>query len=137
MPSELFSPSPHLQPTSSLPLPNGLCCRRLLPPPHRRYSPAGQPLRSSCRWFLLPPAATPTCYTDPWFLLPCFCRPSPHHGDNTSFYRCVVQHSSSDLIEAYDHQLSLLANVDEAISSWTRCFPLYRWLSVMSFLSDF
>jgi hypothetical protein len=30
-----------------------------------------------------------------------------------------------------------LANVDEAISSWTRCFPLYRWLSVMSFLSDF
>jgi len=136
MPSELFSPSPHLQPTSSLPLPNGFCCCRLLPSLNRRYSLAGQPFRSYCRWFLLPTAAAPTCSLDPWFLLSCFCHPS-HHGDNTSFYRCVVQLSSSGLIEAYDHQLSLLANVNEAISSWTRCFPLCRWLSVVSFLLDF
>jgi len=67
----------------------------------------------------------------------CFCRPSSCHGDNTSFYRCVVHHSSSGFIEAYDHRLSLLVNVDETISSWTRCFPLCRWLSVVFSLSSF
>jgi len=34
-------------------------------------------------------------------------------------------------------QLSLLANADEAISFWSRCFPLCRRLSVMSSLSCF
>jgi hypothetical protein len=133
----LFSLS-HLQPTSSLPLLNGLrCCCCLLPPPNQRCSPIDQPFRSCCHWFLLPLATTPTCRAEPWFLLPCLCRPSSHHEDNNSFYCCVVQHSLSGLIEAYDHQLSLLANANEAISSWSRCFPLCQWLSVVSSVSCF
>jgi len=100
----LPAPSPHLQPASFLSLPNGLCCCwRFLPPPNWRCSPAGQPLRSCCCWFLIPTTV------DPWFLLLCFCRPSSHYKDNNFFYYCVVQHSSSGLIEAYDYQLSLLA----------------------------
>jgi len=138
LPSELFSPSP-LQMASSLPLLNGICCccHRLLPPPNRRCIPASKPLRICCCWFFLPPAAAPTCRAEPWLLLPCFCHTSSHHEDNNSFYHCVVQHLSSGLIEAYDHQLSLLANADEAISSWSRCFPLYRLLSAVSSLSCF
>ena len=118
-------PIPSLQPASSLPLLNGLyCCCRLLPPTKTVVQPS-QPLRRCCHWFLLPPAAVaPTCRAEPWLFLPCFCRSSSHHGDNDSLYCCIVQHSSSGLIEAYDHQLSLLANADEVISSWSMCFPL-------------
>jgi len=135
----LLSLSPQ-QSASSLPLLNGLCCCCcLLPPspPNRRCSTTSQPLRSCCRWFLLPPLAAPTYRAEPWFLLPCFCHPFSHHWDNNSFYRCVVQHSSSGLIEAYDHQLSLLTNADEVISSWLGYLPLCWWLSAMSSLSCF
>ena len=103
---DLLSPSPRWTLLLLLPFPL----------PNQRYSPAGQPLKSCCRWFFLPPAAAITCRAKPWFLLSCFCRPSSHHEDNNSFYRCVVQHSSSGLIETYDHQLCLLANADEVIS---------------------
>jgi len=109
-----------------LPSPYGICyCCHLLPPPNRRCSLAGQSLIKYCRWFFLPPAAALTCRAKSWFLLPCLCRPSSHHEDNNSFYCCDIQHSSSGLIEAYEHQLSLLANANEAVSSWSRCFPLY------------
>ena len=60
------------------------------PPTNQRCSPVGQPLRSYCRWFFLPPTSAPTCRAKPWFLLLCFCRPSSHHGNNNSFYQCIV-----------------------------------------------
>ena len=99
----------------------------LLPPspPITPCSLAGQPIRSCCWWFFLTLAAALSYKATPWFLPTCFCRPSSHYGYINSSIVALSNTQQSGFIEAYKHQLSLLPHADEAISSWSRCFPLY------------
>jgi len=71
-----------------------------------------------------PTSSNPNLQSNTLLFLSCFCRSPAHHRDNDSFYRYFVQHSSSGLVEVYNHKLSLLANADEAISYWSKCFSL-------------
>jgi len=111
----------------SLPLLNGFyCCSRWLLPQHRWCSPAGQPSTSHCRWCSSTAATIFACRTCQWLLLACFCHSSAHYGNTNSSHRRSIQHLPSCFVETYEHKLSLLANADEALSSWSRCFSL-RW----------
>jgi hypothetical protein len=45
--------------------------------------------------------------------------------NNDSSSHVFVQHSPSCFVEAYEHKLSLLANANEDIVFWSKCFSLY------------
>jgi hypothetical protein len=54
------------------------------------------------------------------------------YGNIHSSYCSFIKLPPSCFVETYKHKLSLLANVDEAISFWWRCFSLCWRLNVVS-----
>ena len=126
----LFPLSFHLQPAFSLLFLNEFYCCRWLFHHHRWCSIAGQPSTSCCCWCLSSTTTASTCRA-------CLYRSFAPYGNTHSSYRSFIKHPPNCFIETYEHKLSLLANVDEALSPWSRCFSL-RWrLSVVSFILCF
>ena len=101
-------------------------------PHHQWCSTAGQPSTSCCRWCLSSTTSTFTCRACLWFFLLNFCRSFAPYGNTHSSYRSFIKHPPSFFVETYKYKLSLLANADEALSPWSRCFSLRWWLSTVS-----